>query len=430
MRFEVETDRPLIANDSMTRYVLASIVAPEGAPRERPPVNLGLVIDRSGSMGGEKIRLAKDAAVAAIRRLDSRDRFCVVSYDDQVEVVVPSTAASGHAVADAVRAIMSIEARGSTDLCGGWLRCCEQVALAQRPDAVTRVLLLTDGLANHGVIDPHEIVGHAGELRRRGVSTTTIGVGEDFDEHLLGRMADEGGGHFYYVERDEQIPLAIETEVGEALEVTLRGAQLRVGPAGVAMVAPLAAFPTRREGDDWVIELGDLASLQELNVPLRVSFASHGIAGPIGSAVRLSFSVSGASVSRASADVVWTIVTSPEVGAQARNRRVDHAVAQAYAALSRREAGRLNRDGDFTAARHQLTRVARRILHYAGDDAELKGLASELQQDAVDHEERLDPVALKVRFMTSERSLKGRDLHGGATRRPSGAPGSGPGGRA
>ena len=89
MRFQVETDRPLIANDSMTRYVLATIVAPEGAPRERPPVNLGLVLDRSGSMSGEKIRLAKDAAVAAIRRLDPRDRFSVVVYDENVDVVVP-----------------------------------------------------------------------------------------------------------------------------------------------------------------------------------------------------------------------------------------------------------------------------------------------------------------------------------------------------
>jgi len=402
----------------MTRHVLATIVAPEGTPRQRPPVNLGLVIDRSGSMGGDKIRIAKDAAVAAIRRLDARDRFCVVTYDDAVEVVAPSTAASARAVADAVRAIMSIEARGSTDLCGGWLRCCEQVALAPQPGAVTRVLLLTDGLANHGVVDSHEIVGHAGELRRRGVSTTTFGVGEDFDEHLLGRMADEGGGHFYYVQRDEQIPRAIETEVGESLEVTLRGAQLRVGPADLATVAPLAAFPTRREGDEWVIELGDLASLQELIVPVRVSFARHGIGGLAGSAVRLSFSVVGASVARTSADAVWTIVTGAEVGAQARNLAVDRAVAQAYAALARREAGRLNRDGDFAGARHQLTRVARHILGYAGDDAELQGLARALQQDAVDHQERLSSVDLKASYMRGESSLKSRDVSGSSRRRP------------
>ena len=415
MRFEVETDRPLIVNDSMTRYVLARVVAPEGAARERPPVNLGLVLDRSGSMGGDKIRLAKEAAVAAIRRLDARDLFCVVTYDDHIDVVVPSTAASGQAVADAVRAILSINARGSTDLCGGWLRGCEQVAVAQTRGAVTRVLLLTDGQANHGTTDPQEIVGHAGELRKRGVSTTTIGVGEDFDEHLLGRMADEGGGHFYYVEHDEQIPQAIETEVGEALEVTLRGAQLRARPAGLATVAPLAAFPTRRDGDDWVIELGDLVSLQELSVPVRVSFSGE-MPGSNGSGVRLSFSVGGASVSPASADVVWTIATGPAVGTQVRNRRVDHAVAQAYAALARREAGRLNRDGDFAGARRQLTRVARRILRYAGEDAQLKGLAAQIQQDAVDHEERLSSVDRVALYMGSERVLKSRNVGGGSMR--------------
>jgi Ca-activated chloride channel family protein len=418
MRFQVETDRPLIAHDSQTRYVLATIAAPEGAPRQRPPVNLGLVIDRSGSMGGEKIRLAKDAAVAAIRRLDSRDRFCVVSYDDFVEVVVPSTIATAQAIKDAVRAIMSIEARGSTDLCGGWLRCCEQVAMFQATDAVTRVVLLTDGLANQGVTDPTEIIGHAGELRRRGVTTTTIGVGEDFDEQLLGRMADEGGGHFYFVERDEQIPRAIETEVGESLEVTLRGAQLRVGPAAVASVTPIAAFPTRREGDEWVIELGDLVSGQELTVPVRVSFMSHGIRGPLGSAVRLSFGVVAAACPSVAADVEWTIVTGPEVGAQARNRRVDHAVAQAYASVARQEAGRLNREGDYAGARHQLAAVSRRIVEYAGDDAELKVLAAALREDAVVHQAPMSPLDRKLRYAASASSLKSRDAHGGATRRP------------
>jgi Ca-activated chloride channel family protein len=418
MRFQVETDRPLIANDSATRYVLATIVAPEGAPRQRPPVNLGLVLDRSGSMGGEKIRLAKDAAVAAIRRLDSRDRFCVVTYDDLVEVVVPSTVATGEAVKDAVRAIMSIEARGSTDLCGGWLRCCEQVALAQAPDAVTRVLLLTDGLANHGVTDHMEIIGHAGELRRRGVSTTTIGVGEDFDEHLLGRMADEGGGHFYFVERDEQIPRAIETEVGESLEVTLRGARLSVRFAGCGTVSPITTYPVQKDSGGCVIELGDLVSLQEVTVAMRVSFDREAISGAVGCIVRLPMSLSGASAGQSWTDAVWTIASGPQVGAQPRNRSVDRAVAEAHASLARREAGRLNRDGDYAGARHQLTGVARRILRYAGDDSVLRGLVDDLQHDAVVHEAPMAALDRKARYMVSEQSLKGRDLRGAATRRP------------
>ena len=170
--------------------------------------------------------------------------------------------------------------------------------------------------------------------------------------------------------------------------------------------------------DNWVIALGDLVSLQELNVPVRVSFAPGGIAGSLGSAVRLSFSAGGPPVEPVSADVTWTIVTGPEVGAQARNRRVDRAVADAYASLGRREAGRLNRDGDYAGARLELDRVARRIQHYAGDDAELNDLVRSLQHDAVEHEARLSALNLKVRYMASERSLKGRDAHGGSRRRP------------
>lgn len=429
MRFDIRTDRRLIADDSVTRHVLVTIVAPEGATRERPPVNLALAIDRSGSMGGNKIRLARDAAVAAIRRLDSRDRFSVVAFDDQVDVVVPSTVASAEAITNAVRAIQSIEARGSTDLYGGWSRAAEQVVSAGLPNAVTRVLVLTDGLANQGVIDPREFIADAGELRGRGVSTTTIGVGADFDEHLLGQMADAGGGHFYYVERDEQIARAIETEVGESLEVTLRGAELRVAPAGSADVAPLAQYPTRREGDEWVIALGDLVSLQELTVPARVSFPPHGAVGPVGSAVRMSFSLAAAGVPRMSDDIVWTVVTPAEAAAQRRNRRVDHAVAEAYAALARQEAGRLNREGDLARARRELERVAREIAAYAGGDPHLRRLVRDLELDALAHEEHLTAMDLKMRYVTSVSELKGRDASGASHRRPSRSGGTPQGGR-
>ena len=102
VRFDIETDRPLVRKESGTRYVLARIVAPEGEPRQRPPVNLALVLDRSGSMGGDKIRLAKEAAIAALRRLEPRDRFAVVFYDERIDVVAESTAASAQALEAAV----------------------------------------------------------------------------------------------------------------------------------------------------------------------------------------------------------------------------------------------------------------------------------------------------------------------------------------
>ena len=417
VRFDIETDRPLVRKESGTRYVLARIVAPEGKPRQRPPVNLGLVLDRSGSMSGEKIRLAKEAAASALRRLESRDHLAVVFYDDRIDVVAASTASSD-AVAGAIGAIRDVDARGSTDLCGGWLRACEQVGGAQGSETVSRVLLLTDGLANVGITDPAEIGRHAAELRRRGITTSTLGVGLDFDEHLLGAMADEGGGHFYYVERTQQIASMMETEVGESLEVTLRGAVLRVGPASVAEVRPIAHYPTRRDGDEWLVELGDLVSLQELTLPLRVSFAADALRQPSKPAVGLTFTVGAGSGRAAEAVVQWRIAPSAEVGAQPRNRAVDRAVAEAYASLARREAGRLNREGRFDEARDQVVRTNARIAEYAGDDSVLNDLVRQLERDAKAHAAEMTAADRKARYSVSYAALRSRDPLGASRRAP------------
>jgi Ca-activated chloride channel family protein len=418
VRFDIETDRPLVRKESGTRYVLARIVAPEGKPRQRPPVNLALVLDRSGSMGGNKIRLAKEAAVAALRRLEPRDRFAVVFYDERIDVVAESTAASAQAVEAAARAIRDVGARGSTDLCGGWLRGCEQVGRAESSEAVSRALLLTDGLANAGVTDPSEIARHAAELRRRGVATTTIGVGEDFDEHLLGAMADEGGGNFYYVKHGDEISAAIENEVGEALEVTLRGATLRVGPASVAEVRPIRPLRTRREGADRVIDLGDLVSLQELTLPLRIDFAPGALSSASAPAVGLTFALGSAAGPASDAVIQWRIASAAEVAAQPRNRAVDRAVADAYASLALREAGRLNRDGQYDAARDRLAWTRARIQGYAGDDAFLNGLVRKLEGDAAEHGVRMSPSILKAGYANSYAALSSRTASGAARRAP------------
>src|SRR5688572_27819113 len=204
------------------RFVLVELEAPPAAQKAtRDPVNLAFVLDRSGSMSGEKIDLAKRAIETAVDRLLPTDRFAVVCYDERIDVVVEGTSASREAKTNAIERLRAIDARGSTDLAGGWIRGAEQVALGQAAgsggsgvDSVNRVLLLTDGLANVGITDPAELARHASELRARGVTTTTFGVGEDFDEALLQSMADASGGHFYFIENAAQIQDHIATEVG------------------------------------------------------------------------------------------------------------------------------------------------------------------------------------------------------------------------
>ena len=214
------TDRTLIRSTHRSeRFVLVELDAPPATTqRKREPVNVAFVLDRSGSMGGRKIELARRAIETAIGRLLPEDRFAVVAYDDHIDVVVESTPASREAKDGAIGRVRRIDARGSTNLGGGWLKGAEQVAMAQAAaggSGVHRVLLLTDGLANQGITDAAELARHAGELRAHGISMTTFGVGEDFDETLLQGMADAGGGHFYYIERPEQITDLIASEVGE-----------------------------------------------------------------------------------------------------------------------------------------------------------------------------------------------------------------------
>src|SRR4051812_40765907 len=117
MRLDIISDRGLTRSAARSnRYVLATITAPAGDLRARPPANIALVLDRSGSMDGEKIVLARQAAEQALRLLRPDDRFAVVIYDTQVEVLVESTRASADAVASACARIREVEPRGSTDL--------------------------------------------------------------------------------------------------------------------------------------------------------------------------------------------------------------------------------------------------------------------------------------------------------------------------
>ncbi len=273
-RLTARADRRLIRpTDRSHRFVLVELTAPSATRRrERTPVNLAFVLDRSGSMSGAKLDLAKQAVEEALARLDDRDRFSIVVYDDQIDVVVESTPASAEARRNAIDRLSGIDARGSTNLADGWFRGCEQVAKHLSTQGIDRVLLLTDGLANIGMTDRDELAHHAGELRARGVSTTTFGVGNDFDEALLQAMSDAGGGHFYYIADAAQIRDHIASEVGETLEVVARDAKLEVLAGEGIEVEAISPQRVDSRGVRSVVALGDLVADQLVEVVLRLTF--------------------------------------------------------------------------------------------------------------------------------------------------------------
>ena len=164
---------------------------------ERLPLNVGVVLDRSGSMGGRPLDYVKQAAKFLVEQVGANDVLSLTVFDDQVDVVFPSQRVTNKDVLK--QAVDSIYAGGSTNLSGGLLHGYGEAMTECRPEQVNRVLLLTDGMANAGIVDPDMLEGKVSAMMRKGVSLSTVGVGLHFNEDLLIRLAEAGNGSYYYV---------------------------------------------------------------------------------------------------------------------------------------------------------------------------------------------------------------------------------------
>ncbi len=416
----MRSDRALIrtAGDSR-RFIMVSFIAPVAPPKAgRKPINVAFVLDRSGSMAGErKIELVREAVEKAIGMLREDDRFSVVIYDDHIDVLMESTLAAAEAKRAARQLLELITPRGSTDLGGGWLRGCEQAATHLDDAVPAKCLLLTDGLANHGIIDQAELTRHAGELRQRGVLTSAFGVGGDFDEVLLQKMADAGGGHSYYVEKAVQIPDFLTSELGETIEVVARDATLKFRVPTNVGAQPLNPFRFERSGESLSMDLGSLVSGQEVTIVVELHFPAGNIGEMLSAGVRLT-DRDGA-IDAAPATLNWTFADHAANDKQARDRSVDIAVAELYAAKTRDEALAHNRRGEFDAARNAMRKTADRIREYAGDNKILLNLADALVQDTIEYQEPMAAPSMKAHYHSSHYMMHNRDVQGKAKRHSS-----------
>lgn len=233
---------------STTLDVLVRITPP--APEktiERPQLNLGLVIDRSGSMMGAKIGYARFAASYAIEQLLPSDRVSITIYNNQIETLVPSTLATDKS--HLLQEIKKITARGNTALHGAWVQGGIQVSQHLNPEHLNRVILLSDGLANVGETNPDVIASDVNGLTKRGVSTTTMGIGDDYNEDLLEAMARSGDGNYYYIQSPEQLPSIFQQELLGLMATVGTNVTLGIEPqAGVELVEVLNQLDVTQNG--------------------------------------------------------------------------------------------------------------------------------------------------------------------------------------
>jgi Ca-activated chloride channel family protein len=276
----LEIERSVIVKGS-TRpvYVLVHFSAPEldVRPGERPPLNLSLVLDRSGSMEEQgKIEYLRKAAKLAVGRLAERDVVSVVEFDDRITLMWP--ASHVHDTARLQNQIDELTPRGSTNLAGGMERGIDEAEDARErlhlsEGTLSRVVLLTDGLANTGVTDQGEIARMAADARRRGVRVSTIGLGLDYNEDLLQSIAEGGGGKYYYVESPVQLARIFEEELKSAFATCARDVHISFHGSGAVRGAELIGF-SNASGRDVSADWPDFYAGETRSVLLRLDVAS------------------------------------------------------------------------------------------------------------------------------------------------------------
>lgn len=416
MRIEAQANRSCTPMDRLTTHLVRlRFTAPIAEQTvARTPVNVSFVMDRSGSMAGTKIETARAAMDASVRMLRDEDRFSVVMFDDEVNVVHHSTAATDKARLRVQNRIQRVGARGGTDLSAGWLEGAKQVRSHEGNGHLARVLLATDGQANRGVVEEPRLLEEARMLRMQGISTSTIGIGHDFNESLLQGIAEQGGGNFYYVEQVEQLTDLLTSELGEALQITVRQPRVELTVPVGAEITLLNRFEVDRSDEGHSVLLDDLTSGQAVELAFLVSLP------PTVSAElpALGFVIRGGvgRVALASTALRWIYVPTPMFDSSPRDFMVETTVARHLLARARREALEHNKARRFSEAREVLERAAEMLQPLAPLNSAIGELLFGLSEEGPEYLVDMSPAMMKSRGMESYAALRHRNAVGKARR--------------
>jgi Ca-activated chloride channel homolog len=261
MHLTAQLDLDVLAHETDDQLsVLVELTAPEPpATATRAPTTLVIVLDRSGSMTGERIESAKTALLTLVDRLNPNDRFGLVAFDTHAQVAVPTGPLTDKRAVK--QAIVATQPGGGTDLSAGYFRGLQEAQRVAGPVGAT-VLLISDGHANAGLCDPQQLGDVARKSRADGMTTTTLGMGLGFDERLLSAIAGGGAGTEGFAESADDALEVIAGEVNGLLSLAAQAGSLlvRMSPyvRGVRILNELPSIAIVPEG--LLAELGSFYS--------------------------------------------------------------------------------------------------------------------------------------------------------------------------
>lgn len=413
-------ERRLIELGGAERYVEFTVRVAEATrpPAERTPLTLAIVLDRSGSMAGEKLETAKRATLAVIEQLDRRDRVALVIFDDRIEVLQPATALTSTVKSRLREALGAVQARASTALHEGWLSGCQAIADDGGMSAggtLARCFLLTDGLANVGLTDPEQIASEAaGISRNAGIGTSTFGIGPDYDEHLLGPMAVAGGGQFHHLRTPAEIASTFVGELGGLLGVAAQRVRLELALDAGITAEVISAYWVEESPGQLSVAVGDLPAGDERHVVVRFGFPAgeDGLDRTV--RARLVWLAEGIERQGEWRALSFAHASAAACAAEPRDPAVMHWVGLHQADRAERQATELNRRGDFAGAAQAVARAAGEIAQFAGNDAALSTAVAELQAARPTVAAPMAPMAAKEMYATSQRRSRAqRDFRRG-----------------
>lgn len=352
------------AGEMLARIRVSTTPLPGGS---RPPINLALVVDTSGSMEGEPIEDARDATLAILNLLREGDRVSVVAFHSTTDVLLPSTVISGdlNELRDKIR---QMAAHGTTDMAGGLQAGLEQLITNYDPNGVNRVVLLGDGVPN----DESGIVAMAQAAGERNIAVTALGLGLDYNETLMGDIARVSGGQFHYIEESEQVATVFREEVMRMERVFGRNAVVTLQPGPGVTITSVVGQNVNPVGQAVQVHLGDLHEGEARDLIVRAQVSAHrdGASVELFDA-HLAFDDAVVEAGRLERRIFLgaKATANQEELSHGRNVEIERAAAQVQAAFVTVEAIRVAREGEVQRAREMLQAAETEARRYqTGDD--------------------------------------------------------------
>lgn len=380
------------------------------------PVDLVLVLDRSGSMGGAKMVVARNAAAEIVESLTPADRIAAVIFDTHIDVIHEATPATEDARRELVGKLKRVEARGGTALHQGWLKGCLQIAseAGMQSGRISQCYLLTDGQANEGLTDVEQIASQAFDLKNRtGITTNTFGVGLDYNEHLLGPMATAGGGQFHHLETPDDIAASFTGSLGTTRRTVARSVELEIAAVEDVDLDLISQYwaPRDNAAPTWrlVVPIGDLPQC-ERRVTVRCRFPHGKVGGSRVVRARVRWTEGATAFATGWQEVTFTFASDDDCIQETFDPAVMGVVGQDHAYRAMAQATQAARGGNTEEGVQILERALRRLTRWTKAAPDLVQLRYEMEEllERVRYN-RLDSSSSKEAYSSSLRRSRGSE---------------------